>query len=317
LTPEQSALEGHYPLVIPGIEVIRDLSHDPAPPVDLDEENLKGWKAMPLAKRRLPVYGSLEAGQTAARMSAIILSAECRVADIPLEVALCLCEKITFTTDRTSRRRVLKQIRRAAEFGYAPPDGTQILTGCCRDPRPKSGAAVSTTLRRYIAPYCDGACAATCPMLRAIRFPGRSIAETEYADADDSDLWQPGSGYGQAGRRAYRELALLARLTPDRTVTATSTYLALRLDGDFTHDHLGKLLRRLAQGGLIERVEDDPQGLPRWHVPVLPRDELRKLEAALRVRGKRAANIRAARRVRTRYADLMTDDGKIAAWGGQ
>jgi hypothetical protein len=310
-------LEERFPLVVPGVEVVRDCDPDPEPTFPLSDSDRGRWERMPRSKRRLAVFGALEAGQEAARMSVIILAAESRAVGIAFDVAMHLCLNITFTTASTSRHRVAKQLPRAAQFGYEPPNKVPLLTGCCRDPRPKSGGQLTTKLRRYMAPYCDGACAASCPMLRGIRFPERTIAETEYAHIDESDLWQPGSGYGQAGRLAYRQLALLASLTPDRIVPATSNYLALRLNGDYTHDHLKRILRRFDQEGLVPVIDREGHTIRR-HVPVLGVDELRALERRLGVRGKRASNVRAARRATGHYQDhlyeMLSDEDKIEAW---
>lgn len=100
---------------------------------------------------------------------------------------------------------------------------------------------------------------------------------------------------------------------------ATSNYLALRLNGDYTHDHLKRVLRRFDDDGLVPVLDREGHTIKR-HVPVLEVDELRALERRLGVKGKRTSNIRAARRVSGHYSDhlyeMLSDDEKIAAWGG-
>jgi hypothetical protein len=310
-------LEQRYPLRL-SADVVRDAPTDPEPPFPLEEINLERWKRMPLSKRRLAVCGPLESGRVAARMSAIILAAECAAVGIPYDVALHLCLNLAFTTGQTPRRNVTRQLPKAAGFGYQPPNGRPILTGCCRDPRPSSGAPLGTKLRGYIAPYCDGSCAASCPMLRSVRYPAQTIAETDYAHIDASDLWTH-RGYGQVGRLAYQQLALLASLTTDRIVEATATYLALRLDAQFTHDTIRRLLRRFDEDGLAPVVAT-VDSIPHRLIPVLTPQEVTALEGRLGVKGRRNSNLRAMLRERTRYGDelysMLSDDDKIAAWGG-
>jgi hypothetical protein len=141
-------------------------------------------------------------------------------------------------------------------------------------------------------------------MLRAIRIPERTLSETEYAHIDASDLWMAGSGYGEAGRQAYRQLAMLALLDPKRQVTATSTYLCMKLEGRYTDDHLRKVLRRMSDDDLVPVVEKNGNRVLR-HVPVLSPEELTELERRLRVAGKRRSNVREARRKQNEYHDYV------------
>jgi hypothetical protein len=200
-------LEEQYPLTMQGITLVRDLDPEPGRPLLLLGFE-DAWRKMCLAKKRLLALGPTDIGRSPARLAAFILGAECRALEVPLAVAEQLATEIPFTADMTPARKVKKQLPLAARKGYQPPDGLPLLTGCCRDPR---GTSVPSTTRRAMAPYCDGACAATCPMLRAIRIPDRAISETEYAHIEGSDLWLHGGGYGEAGRQAYQQLAMLAR----------------------------------------------------------------------------------------------------------
>jgi hypothetical protein len=311
-------LEERYPLRIPA-QIVRDAPLDPEPPIPLEEINLERWKRIPLSKRRLAVCGPLQAGQEAARMAAIILAAECAAAGIPLEVALHLCMEIAFTTAQTGRRKVGKQLPKAAQFGYQPPNGRPILTGCCRDPRTAARSALGTKLRGYMAPYCDGACAASCQMLKAVRYPEQSVMDTDYAHIAASDLWLYGSGYGQVGRQVYEQLALLATLTTDRIVEATASYMTLRLNGTFSLVAVKRVLRKLHDDGLAVVVSHSERRARRL-LPVLTPEALTALETRLGVQGKRAANVREAQREPSRYGELLyemlTDEEKLAAWGG-
>jgi hypothetical protein len=228
-----------------------------------------------------------------------------------------LCLSIHYEAGSEGIRRLLRQIPKAVQFAYAPPDRTPILSGCCRDPRTKTEAAMGRTLRLTMAPYCDQGCAESCPMLRAIRFPNRTIAETEYAHIDRSDLWMPTGGYGEAGHFAYRQLALLACLTKDRIVDANAPYLVLLSEGRYPNDSMRKILKRFHDDGLAPII-DRSCGRTRREVPVLTPDQLCELEQRLGVKSKRQSNIREARRQRDRYGDhayaILTDAEKLAAW---
>jgi hypothetical protein len=309
-------LEQRYPLRIP-TAVVKDPPVDPEPPFRLAGADLDGWNRMPLSKRRLAALGPLVAGREAARLAAIIVAAECAAQGIPYDVALHLCLNLNFTTGQTPRRLVVRQLPSAAEFGYAPPNGRPILTGCCRDPKPRSGAPLGSKLRSYMAPYCDGACAASCPMLKAVRNPEQAVADTDYRAVAESDLWMHQRGYGQVGRLAYEQLALLATLTTDQIVPATSTYVAMRLGGQFNHEVVRRVLKRLSEDGVAPVVETVDQ-VPHRHVPVLTVDDVRALEQRLGVRGRRASNLRAISRERSRYGDelyeMLSDEEKIDAW---
>jgi hypothetical protein len=311
-------LEDAYPLRVGDVEVVRGLENAPAPLVTLSDEDAARWEKMPLSKRRLATLGPVGSGQEAARMAAIIVAAECKAAGMTLDVAKRIALEMPFVTGATPRRKVLKQVARAVErFAYSPPNGQPILTGCCRDPRTGSGAPLGRTLRGYMAPYCDAACAATCPMLRAVRFPSTAIGDTPYKHIDDSDLWQHGSGYGEAGQFAWRTLALLAELTTDRVVEASATYICQRSGGKYSDDHLRRVLKLMSEDGLVPVIGRSGRTTQR-HVPILSLDELRDLERRKGVFGKRASNMRAARACGERYGDaayaMLTDEQKIEAW---
>jgi hypothetical protein len=123
VTVDAHDLEARFPLVVRDVELVRDCDPHPAPPFPLGDTDRERWERMPLAKRRLAVFGALDAGQEAARMSVIILAAECRAVGIAFDIALHLCLNITFTTATTSRRKVARQLPRAAQFGFEPPSG--------------------------------------------------------------------------------------------------------------------------------------------------------------------------------------------------
>lgn len=309
-------LEQRYPLRIDA-ELVRDASESPPPPFPLDDVNLARWNRMPLSKRRLATLGPLVAGRDAARMTAIVIAAECAAVGIPYDVMLHICLNISFTTGQTNRHRVVRQLPQAAAYGYEPPNGQPILTGCCRDPRTSSGALMGVKLRSYMAPYCDGACAASCPMLKAVRTPGQSIMDTDYRHIVESDLWMYGSGYGQVGQAAYVQLALLASLATDRTVEATASYMTLKLDGQYSLVAVKRALRKLHDDGLALIVGYNERR-PKRLLPVLSPEALEKLETRLGVQGKRAANVREAQREPSRYGEMMfemlSDEDKLEAW---
>lgn len=307
-------LEERYPLRVPG-EIVRGAPTNPEPPFPLDASNLERWKRMPLSKRRLATYGPVETGRIAARMAVIILAAECAAQGIPIEVALHLCMAVNFTTGETHRRNVVRQLPSAVTFGYTPPNGNPILTGCCRDPRPSTGEG--TKLRGYMAPYCDEACAASCPMLKAVRYPERSIMDTDYAHVAASDLWMHGSGHGQLSRQVYEQLALLSSFASDRTVEATASYVTLRLNGTYSLRAVKRALKRLHDDGLAVVVGTNGRR-PKRLIPVLTPEALFSLEARLGVEGKRAANLREAQSDGPRYNDflyaILSDEEKWNAW---
>jgi hypothetical protein len=310
-----------FPLTVAGAQALPDLPETPGPPIPLESAELAAWKRIPLSKRRLAVLGALEAGTKAAFSTAIVIAAECRAQGIPFAVAEKIACAITFTTNTTPRRQVLRQLPRAAAFAYEPKNGEPILSGCCRDPRPRetSGLASPGRMRRLMAPYCDGTCAASCPMLRAIRFPTQAIAETEYAHIASSSLFQRSGGLGEAGRVAYEKLALAASVTPDRLVAMSATYLAQKSEGLFNHQTFSRALKALGGVGLAPPTGevDESRTIIRL-VPVLSPTEVRELETRLGVNGQRRRNVSAAQRATVRRRDWLyerlTDAEKIDAW---
>lgn len=301
MSEKHDQLEERFPLTVSRAEAIKGLDPEPEMPRPLFGLE-EAWKKMPLSKRRLIVDGPTDVGRSAARLAAFIIGAECRAQGVPLAVAEKLAAEMPFVADTTPARKVKKQLPLAARKGYHPPDGGQLLTGCCRDPR---GASGPSTTRTMMAPYCDSGCAASCPMLRAIRLPERAISDTEYAHIDASELWLHGGGYGEAGRQTYQQLAMLALLDPERNVRATSTYLCAKLSGRYTADHLRTILRRFHEDGLAPIIEKKAADHIVRNVPVLCPERVRTLEQRLGVAGKRASNIRAARNSSRAYHDYV------------
>jgi hypothetical protein len=299
---------------------VTGLSTNPEPPIDLTPAERAAWDRMPLSKRRLAVYGAQEAGSAAALTTAIVIAAEAKAQGLPFAVGEKLASAVAFVTGSTSRRKVLKQLKRGAAFAYEPTDGYPVLTGCCRDPRlHPSGKGVSSRMRDFMEPYCDDACAKTCPMLSAIRHTQRAVAETDYANVAASSLFQAGAGLGEAGRAAYNVLALLASLDADRNVVASASYLVYKTDGVFTMRALQKALKALHEFGLVQIVGHDKEHAAAIrHVPVHTDYMVKVLERKLGVAGKRDRNIAEAanntQRRRDWLYDEMTDDEKIEAW---
>jgi hypothetical protein len=311
-------LECNFPLTVDGVdESIAGLTDDPEPPFPLSEENLTRWRRMPLAKRRLAAEGPIEPGHIAARRAAMILAGECRRQGIPFDVAVHVCINIPFATGSTPRRRVTKQLARAARYGYYPQNGQTLLTGCCRDQRPRS---TSGSLRQTFAPFCDGACAESCEALRAIRFPAIELDESEYAAIDQSNLFLHGGGLGRVGHDVWRRLAQLALRDDDRKVTATGSYLFHKLDGIYTERHVRAALRSLEKVELAALLHEEPQSRT-WHIPALEHEKIAELEKRLGVHGKREANLREARNKKSDYEDWIHaelsragQEDELAAW---
>lgn len=317
-TPGFDAL---FPLTVAGAEALAGLPEAPNPPIRLEGAERAAWERMPLSKRRLAVMGALEAGTQAALSTAIIIAAEAKAQDLPFPVAEKLACQIKYQTGRTHRHRVLRQLKRGAAFAYEPPNGQPVLSGCCRDPRPRSprSGAATGRMRSLMAPYCDEACAKTCPMLKAIRHTQLAVAETDYANVLDSSIFQTGSGLGESGRAAYELLALLATLNPERNVAASAGYLVYKSGGLFTREAFQKALKALNEWGLapIVGVEKKLHTAIR-HVPVQTDQMIRALEIKLGVAGKRKRNMSDAARSAERYQDwlyqVMSGAEKIDAW---
>jgi hypothetical protein len=296
-------LEEQFPLRIEGVKVILDLDENPEPPFPLSDEDRARWNRAPLSKRRLATFGAPEAGRMPARLAAMTVAGECRAQGIGFDVASHLAINTPITTDTTPERKIARQIPDAARRGYFPEGGRTLLTGCCRDPRPRTSP---DTLRRLFAPYCDSACAATCPVLRAIRFPDRAIDETDYAAIDNSDLWAYGSGLGPCHHAVWRQLALIAMLEPDKVARCFDAYIFWKLNGEFTERWVRKTLRDLEDVGLAI-VVDAEQPKAR-HIPALDPEQVVELERRLGVHGKREANLREARMKRSGYLDWIHDE---------
>lgn len=295
-------LEQWFPLTVDGVdEPLRDLNDDPEPPFPLSEENLARWRRMSLAKRRLAAYGPLEPGNLPARRAAMTLAGECRRQGIPFDVAVHLCINIEFEPGTSPKRKVRKQLARAARYAYYPENGQTLLTGCCRDQRPRS---TSGTLRQTFAPYCDGACAETCEALKAIRFPETELEESEYALIERSDIFAHGGGLGRVAHDVWRAIALLALRTDDRTVSANGSYLFYKLKGTHTERWVRKALRELEDTPLLNLLLEEG-GRRTWRVPALTADEIEALERRLGVYGRRASNFREARNKKSDYEDWI------------
>jgi hypothetical protein len=277
------------------------------------------WLRMPLAKRRLAAEGPADAGTDAARYAAITVAAELRLHGLSEEEAWAVVREMPFTTGSTPRHRVKKQLRRSVAFAYHPPDGQQILSGCCQDPRPRIGTATGRTLRPTFAAYCDEECARTCPMLRAIRNPGGALAGTDYEPLDLSDVWTHGTGLGLAGRRVWRTLALLALARGTDEIEGASRYVCLKLEGALGDRHIRTLLARMHALGIVTLL-NKRTALRRVHV--LDTDAVVELEVRLGVAGRRDANIRHARTQTDTFRDWLAErldrhgdpDAAIAAW---
>jgi hypothetical protein len=306
-----------FPLTVPGAHALSDLPEAPEPPIPLEANERAAWDRMPLSKRRLATLGALEAGTDAARSTAIIIAAECRAQGMPFAVAEKVASAVAFTTASTPRHRVLRQLPNAAAWAYEPTNGEPILTGCCRAPGAgeTSGLQSPSRLRSLMAPYCDSACAASCPMLKAIRQPREAIAETEYAPVAASSLFQAGGGLGEAGRLAYQFLALAASLNPERQIAMSANYLVHKSGGQFSRQAFSKALRALNDVGLATVIGRDETRTYVRIVPVLDQVAIDVLERKLGVSRKRQFNINDARRDTKRHADwllsLLADD---TAW---
>jgi hypothetical protein len=277
------------------------------------------WARMPLAKRRLAVEGPTAVGTDAARHAATAVAAELRLHGVTEEEAWAVVREMPFTTGTTPRHKVKKQLRRSVAFAHHPPDGQEILSGCCQDPRPRAGTMSGGTLRRTFAAYCDEECARTCPMLRAIRNPGGALAGTVYEPLDLSDVWTHGTGLGLAGHRVWRTLALLALARGTNEIEGASRYVCLKLEGALGDRHIRTLLARMHAHGIVTLL-NKRTSLRRVHA--LDANAVAELEERLGVAGKRDANIRQARSQSDAYRDWIAElferhndpENALAAW---
>jgi hypothetical protein len=262
---------------------------------------------MPRAKRRLAEEGPPNREPRTATDAAFTLAAELRLRRLPEDAARKLAEAMPGVPPQT-RRRLAAQVHAA----YHPHDGRTILTGCPRDNRPRSGSLGTSRLRETFASYCDEECARTCPILRAIRSPGRTLQGTAYEALDRSDVWAHGGGLSAAGHTVYRLLATMAVTTGDELVLASANYLCLKSDGTYTPQHIGKMLTKLDRLGIATLV-DKRTGLRR--VRALDEEAVLALERELGVSGKRQANIAEARRRADAYLAYRAElDDPEEAW---
>ncbi len=273
-----------------------------------------------LAKRRLAVEGPLLPGTNAVLLGSIAVAAELRLQDVPQDVAEEIVLKMPLEATSTNPvRRLRKQQRRGVAFAYHPPDGQAILSGCCRDPRPRTGNHSTSSLREQFVGYCDDDCEATCPMLRAIRSPDRALWGTPHEPVVRSNLWVQGGGLGAAGRDVYCLVAAQAIVRGTEEVQASSRYVTMKLDGLYSDRHVRRMLSALDTHGLIT-LRRKRTGLRR--VETVSSEDLVKLEEHLGVAGRRSQNVKEARLGSDAHADWLAEDFKrhndlsaaLAAW---
>ena len=272
---------------------------------------------MPRAKLRLAQEGPTEGGTDAARTAAVAVAAELRLLDISEQDALALVTKhMPYIPGATPHSRVIRQLARSVRFAYRAP--APILSGCCRDPRPHSGNHGTGKLRAAFAAYCDDECARTCPMLRGIKNPERTLLGTLYAPLDQSSIWLHGGGLGNAGHTAFRLVALLALASGTEDVQASGDYLCMKSNGAYSASHLRRVLKRLHEHQVVTLLERRT-GLRRIHA----HDEawIADKERELNVAGVRERNIADARRHSDEYHDWLAralsttgDEEAIAVW---
>lgn len=272
------------------------------------------------AKRRLIVEGPTRPGTSAARMAAIAIAAELRIQGVSeADVLAYVTSRLElFETGSTVGRQLARQLERSVRFAYHPPNGEPILSGCCRDPRPRAGGAATGALRASFEPYCDEECKRVCPLLRTILNPDRSLHGTPYEALEGSSLWLQGGGLGEVGRVATQLIAAKALALSTTDVQASSRYLCLKSGGRWSARHFRRALAALDRHELISLL-DKRTGLRR----LLPRDQewIESLEARTGVAGKRAAHIAEARKESDGYLDWLADEaakrGVLDAWDVQ
>jgi hypothetical protein len=129
------------------------------------------------AKRRLIIDGPTMPGTDASRMAVIAIAAELRLRGVSEEDTrtYILSRLELFATGTTRGRSLVRQLERSVRFAYAVDTSAPILSGCCRDPRPRAGGPATGKLRQTFEAYCGDACERVCPLLRRIRNPGQTL----------------------------------------------------------------------------------------------------------------------------------------------
>lgn len=261
-----------------------------------------GW-----AKRRLIEDGPTAPGTDESRMAVVAIAAELRAQGVSEADTLAYVSSRLrlFETGSTHGRALLRQLERSVHFAYHPKDGTAILSGCCRDPRSRTGSLGTGALRATFERYCDEECARVCPILRSIRNPERSLYGTPYEALEQSNLWNYGTKLGEAGRLAFQMIALLALASDSTEVKASRRFLCMKSDGRFSQSAFGRALKRLdeleivtllSRGDALRRIEP---WSPEWVL---------ELETALGVAGTREAHIREARQGSDGYLNWLHDE---------
>lgn len=270
------------------------------------------------AKQKLATHGVTAAGTDEARFAALVVAAELRLQGVSEDDAQRTVARMP-VLGASPPRRLLRQMQNSVNRAYTadPP----FLSGCCRDPRPRTGSAFTSKLRGTFAAYCDDECARTCSMLRAIRNPDRSLLTTPYEPLERSNLWLNGGGLGNAGQLAFRLIAQLAVALDTTDVQASGNYICMKSNGAYSPQHLRKALGKLHDEGIVTLL-DRRTGLRRVHA----RDEtwIAAKEQELGVHGKRERNVAEARKHSDEYRDWLARelasfaeherDDALAAW---
>jgi hypothetical protein len=248
------------------------------------------------AKRKLVTLGPRSHGTNAVWLAAVVVAAELRARGVPEAEALAIVK----TPYANLTRKIERELEKAVPWAYNPLSGEPILTGCCRDPRTRTGNQVTGALRAAFEDYCDEDCARTCQMLAAIKNPSRSLYGTRWQSLDQSNLWMSGAKLGHCGHITFQIAALNAQASGEDEIPLTSHFLSMKSRGAYHPSTFGKVLTKFHKHGIITKARRG-----RRLVHARDAEWVAAKEAELGVAGKRESNIADARKRSDEYQNQL------------